>query len=251
MPRQESPAEKALHELDIYKTPLVPTRLRSSNPPTGNTSSVDLFKSRRGAHLILMQDDKRINRLGRKVSGKSEAPLVNETKPYAGEGGMKKLLARRKMELEDNEDGKETKFEDDVEQRVQHNGDEMEDGEREADTQLNGTSESIPPPLPPPSKADWFSAASSSSTSIPSSSLRVGRTKRAHIARPTTRPMKTKFSAAYEDDDPMDDGEGDQEEERRKERAMLDEAAKRAPLFEIPKDFTFAKVVCIYFYFYF
>jgi nucleoporin NUP1 len=247
VPRQESPAEKALHELDIYKTPLVPTRLRSSNLPasnTANSSSVDLFKSRRGAHLVLMQDDKRINRLGRKVSGKREALLVNETKPYAGEGGMKKLLARRKMEVEDDEEHKEPKVIE-VEQRAGYDEDAMEDGEKKVNHEFNRT-ESIPLPLPPPSKSDWFSMASSSSTAMPSSSLRVGRTKRAHIARPSARPMKTKFSAAYDDDDIMDDGEGDQEEERRKEREMLDEAARRAPVFEIPKDFTFAKVVSIY-----
>ncbi|KAF9459346.1 hypothetical protein BDZ94DRAFT_1312456 [Collybia nuda] len=236
---QENPAEKALHELEIYRTPLVPTRLRSSNPLSGPGPSVDLFKPRRGTHLVLMQDNTRMNRLGRKVSGKKEAHLVNETKPYAGEGGMKKLLARRKMEVEDVEEVKEDKLVN-AKPLVQHNGDGMEDGEKES----NSTSEHIPLPLPPLAKSDWLLTASGLSTlpaSTTSSSLRVGRNKRAHIARPTTRPMKTKFSAAYEDDDPMDD-EGDQEDERRKERAMLDEAAKRAPLFEIPQGFTFAKV---------
>lgn len=57
--------------------------MRSSNLPASiiATATPDIFKSRRPSHLILMQDDK--NRLGKKM-GKS--PMVNETKPYAGEG---------------------------------------------------------------------------------------------------------------------------------------------------------------------
>ena len=92
MPPQGAPAERALRQLDVYKTPLLPTRMRSSNLPASITATTtpDMFKCRR-LHLILMQDE----RLGKRT-GKS--PVVNETKPYAGQGGMRKLLARRKLE---------------------------------------------------------------------------------------------------------------------------------------------------------
>ncbi|KDR81385.1 hypothetical protein GALMADRAFT_206917 [Galerina marginata CBS 339.88] len=172
-----------------------------------------MFKSRRSSHLVLMKDDR--DRLGRRVSGSGKSPVVNETKPYAGEGGMKKLLARRKQEEE-------------------------EDTVSEDATPRASQPSPLPPdfiPVPPvPSKSDWFSTASGSSTS--GSSLRVGRAKtsRNHIQRPS----KTRFSAVYEEepDDIMDDNEN-----RQKERQMLEEAAKKVPVFTIPPDFSFAKDV--------
>ena len=95
-----------------------------------------------------------------------------------------------------------------------------------------------PPPAPPAS--DWFSTATSAPPAS-GSSLRVGRTKisRNHIQRPS-RPSKARFSAVYEEDadDAMDD-----DETRQKEREMLEEAAKKAPVFNIPADFSFAKDV--------
>ncbi|PPQ66838.1 hypothetical protein CVT26_009617 [Gymnopilus dilepis] len=215
----DAPAERALHQLDIYKTPLVPTRLRSSNIPASVAAATtpDLFKSRRSSRLILMQDDR--DRPGRRSAGKS--PVVNETKPYAGEGGMKKLLARRKQE-EEEEGGKEPES----------------TPAEEPTPRPRQTSPTpvAPPPAPPAS--DWFSTATSAPPAS-GSSLRVGRTKisRNHIQRPS-RPSKARFSAVYEEDadDAMDD-----DETRQKEREMLEEAAKKAPVFNIPADFSFAK----------
>lgn len=93
--RAANAAEKALHELDIYKTPLLPTRLR------GSSTIPDMFKPKpkRSSTPILMHSDQDEKpRLGRS-KGKD---TVNGTKPYAGEGGMKKMLARRRLE-EDEE----------------------------------------------------------------------------------------------------------------------------------------------------
>jgi nucleoporin NUP1 len=200
-----------------------------------------------------MQDDERVGRLGRKSNVKIDIPLVNETKPYAGEGGMKKLLARRRMEAEKYEQKTEVIGSDDAEEKV-HVG-VVENHTNDARPTLNGRSDELhtgvdptrPSSHPPPASKDWYSNASSSSTSASVSSLRVGRTKtRAHIVRPIARPMKTKFSAAYEDDDSMDDVDVPQgESEKQMEREMLDEAAKRAPVFKIPEGFSFAKEVCV------
>ncbi|KAG5651525.1 hypothetical protein H0H81_008337 [Sphagnurus paluster] len=226
-PRPENAIEKALHELDIYKTPLVPTRLRSSQNPS--TSSSDLFRSRRASQLVLM-DDKDRNRLGR--GGKKDK--LNQTKPYAGEGGMKKLLARRKQEVE--------KDDDDEVDVTQHDEDRMDDGVQKiekAERCVEAPPE-IPPPLPPTLKTDWMS--SNASSAAATSSLRVGRAKaRNHIVRPV-RPAKTKFSAAYDEDEAMEDDELESEAILRKqEREALEEAAKRAPVFQIPEGFSFAK----------
>lgn len=259
--RQASPAEKALHELDVYKTPLLPTRLRSNISGSSNliaaSASTDLFKSRRKFNLVLMQDDERVSRLGRKSSVKRDVrdvPLVNETKPYAGEGGMKKLLARRRMEAEKYNQKQEVCGSEDADQKVQALGvDDHSSGARPAlndeSDELHAGLDSIRPSSHPlPTSKGWYQTASSPYTSAPVSSLRVGRTKtRAHIVRPIARPMKTKFSAAYEDDDSMDDIETPQgENEKQVDREVLEEAAKRAPIFKIPEGFSFAKEVCFY-----
>ncbi|KAJ7632275.1 hypothetical protein FB45DRAFT_746021 [Roridomyces roridus] len=232
--RQPPPAERALHELDVYKTPLLPTRSRLRTtaasaadpalPPsiiaTADTS--DMFRPRRSSQLVLMREDRRPNALGRKSKGKTNKAKVNETKPYAGEGGMKKLLARRLKEVQADEE------QDPVSQPEGQTVASAEDLERVV-------SQPLPPP---PGPSDWQKNISAQSATS-GSSLRVGRTKtsRAHIARPG-RPSK--FSAAFVEE--VDDSMEDEEETRRqKERQELEETAKMLPTFNVPSGFTFAK----------
>ncbi|KAJ6618261.1 hypothetical protein B0H10DRAFT_1947658 [Mycena sp. CBHHK59/15] len=239
--RQPPAAERALHELDIYKTPLLPTRSRlrtstasPSDPsfPSNVSKAVDpsdMFRPRRSSQLLLMRDDRRASGLSRKSSygflddmnekdGKAKTTKVNETKPYAGEGGMKKLLARRMKEVQDGEEeGPESDHPAKEYVSCHVNGDHR----RAASSQKSV--ESLPPPSPPP-LPNWQDTTSSQAPYQSGSSLRVGRTKthRTHIARPA-RPSK-KFSAAEEDiDDFMDDGD---DGERQKELEALEEAAK-------------------------
>ena len=188
-----------------------------------------MFKSRRPSHLILMQDDK--DRLGKK-SGRS--PVANETKPYAGEGGMKKLLARRKLE-EDLEQESDRKDKDSQKDEIDHIP--KESGSTDSDT----SHYNLPTASLSGSKSgpDWFVTASGSSASTFGSSLRVGRVKtsRNHIQRPS----RARFSAVYEDD--VDDSMED-DDNRRTEREELEEAARKAPSFNIPEGFSFAPSVC-------
>ncbi|KAF8964107.1 hypothetical protein BDZ97DRAFT_1818002 [Flammula alnicola] len=225
---EDAPAERALQQLDVYKTPLLPTRMRSSNLPASITATTtpDMFKSRRKAHLVLTQEGR--DRIGRKVSGSGKSPVINGTKPYAGEGGMKKLLARRKQEVEEEEE--------DNEQKEKEAKSIDEDGTPRARQPSPPAIRTIPPPSVP-SGSDWFSTATSGSSSSSGSSLRVGRTKisRNHFQR----PAKTRFSAVYEEevDDNMED------EEKQKDRETLEEAAKKVPVFSMPAGFSFAKDV--------
>ncbi|KAJ7184165.1 hypothetical protein C8R46DRAFT_451817 [Mycena filopes] len=250
--RQPAPAERALHELDIYKTPLLPTRSRlrstASSPPDASSSSKssktadasDMFRPRRSSQLLLMRDDRRASGSSRRVSypfldteepkdkeGKTKKAKVNETKPYAGEGGMKKLLARRMKEVEEDDE--------DTQAQIKTPTDRPEE---------SGPEISQPPPLPLPpvsSGSDWQTKPESQSASS-GSSLRVGRTKtsRNHIARPPRLPKK--FSAAFEDeiDEFMDDGE-EMERERERDLRELNEAASRIPTFQMAPGFSFAK----------
>lgn len=241
MTPQGAPAERALHQLDVYKTPLLPTRMRSSNLPASITATTtpDMFKSRRPSHLVLMQDD--MDRSGRKT-GKS--PVVNETKPYAGEGGMKKLLARRKLE-EDHEHRNDQKDKSDHKDKLDHK--DRDDQKDQVDQMANETTSHCDSPSLPTAAAslsksgpDWFATASGSSVSTSGSSLRVGRAKtsRNHIQRPS----RARFSAVYEDD--VDDSMED-DGNRRSEREELEEAARRAPAFSISEGFSFANDISV------
>jgi nucleoporin NUP1 len=179
----------------------------------------DMFKSRRASRPVLMSDDRE-----KSTAKKNKGPVVNDTKPYAGEGGMKKLLARAKLEAEKER----------AREKDDGGGQNVDDPREEA----SGPSSVPLPPPPPLVTSDWFrSAVSGTSTATSGSSLRVGRqkTSRNHIQRPS----KSRFSAVYEDegDDTMED------DERSKERRMLEEAAKKVPQFNISSGFTFAKDV--------
>ena len=104
--RPTNAAEIALQELERYRTPLVPTRLGSANI---DVALPGLFQARKKARaLVLMKRDKRDDkpRLGHaskyinssKEKDKDSPSKNKNSKPYAGEGGLKKLLARRKQE---------------------------------------------------------------------------------------------------------------------------------------------------------
>lgn len=236
--RPVNAAEKALHELDIYKTPLLPSRLR------GSTTIPDIFKPkpRRSHTPIFMRSDKNEKpKLGKTKDKKQE---VNGTKPYAGEGGLKKMLARRKQEEE--------------EERQQEKVNAMDDGELDEEeivpTKKSGrpyvgkptdTPASQPekryesvPAIPPLPKFD--PSFDRTANNREQSSLRVGRTRtsRNHISRPTTR-SKNRFSAAYEDDDDEDQ----MLEEKSADVIALEEAARKVPAFRVPDGFSFAKEV--------
>jgi len=183
--------------------------MRSSNLPASIVASTtpDMFKSRRSSHLVLMQDDR--DRLGRKVSGSGKSSVVNETKPYAGEGGMKKLLARRKLELEE----------------------EGEENVQSKDTNSNFVSlDSVP-------GSDRFSTIASGHGER-SLNLRVGRSQ---TSRNHPRPYKANFSAKF--DEEPDDASEKANNHRQKKREMLKEPAKKVPTAELPTDFSFAKNV--------
>ncbi|KAL0063292.1 hypothetical protein AAF712_009787 [Marasmius tenuissimus] len=211
-----------LQELDFYRTPLVPTRLRSKAHGNNTADITDMFNRKRS--LILMGDDNRV-KLGRRGSRKEKKDAEeNESKPYAGTTGLKKRLAKHKQDEEEV-----------LRQSDSSRDDSMMSDKPPATEEKDSATQEIPPPVPPPAGEDFFSLARSSATSSSpqTSSLRVGRASRSHISRPP-RPSKTKFSAAYEDDE-------DVSEESRNEMAALEEAAKKVPVFQVPAGFTFAK----------
>ncbi|KAG8217226.1 hypothetical protein J3R82DRAFT_5312 [Butyriboletus roseoflavus] len=223
-------AEMALHELEVYKTPLLPTRLK------GATAVPDMFLHKEKKHITLMTEDRPVKpRLGTKSKGKEkgkrkERESMNGTKPYAGEGGMKKWLARRKKEEEEAQEKERAEAMEDERAEEENKCKEAEVQKKKREEELK-----VPPPPPP---APVFEPRVSREGPI-SSLLRVGRTRigRNHIERPVSR--RAKFSAAFEDEDE------DMEESRAAEQKVLEEAAGKAPAFEFPAGFTFAKEIII------
>lgn len=224
--RHHNPAERALHELDVYKTPLVPTRLRSSGKTGSSLPGVpDLFKSKRASKLVLMQDFER-----KDVQGKKKKKRPAEAKPYSGEGGMRRLLAKRKLEetdahvdksadrLSSGQTGGEKSS---LREIMPTTSSRQEVSDDLKNTELAFTFPEQPhvPPLP-------FSPGGSS--------LRVGRTKnRTSIPRPKTRASKSGFSAVFDEDETM-------EEDIQNEGSGGTQQENLA--YKAPEGFTFAKV---------
>jgi nucleoporin NUP1 len=202
-------AEKALHELDIYKRPLLPTRLRMQS---SQGTTPELLRQKKVHVPVPMrrrhgeEEDK--PRLGMKPN-KGGKPLkerkVNEAKPYAGEGGMKKMLARRRQEEDQVElaqvevltNDDDDRMIDEEEERVQKAKKEKRE---EKAKEVVGEIPS-PPRVDAPFAPDHF-APLAAGVSAGTSSLRVGRQKQSRMRPEAPRPRKAgaaRFSAIAEE----------------------------------------------------
>lgn len=222
--------EKVLRELEAYKTPLLPTRLQ------GSTVIPEMFKTKKARRIALMHDREKKPRLGMADKASASEKSADEAagvKPYAGRGGMKKLLARRQMEEEEEKE------------KERASAIETDEEEAEQTRHAKALNEKLveelrkAPAVPEPERPRSFVGGREQS------SLRVGRqrTSRNHIVRPQAKPRGGRFSAIYEDDDE----DGMEEHETEREIRELEEAAKKVPTFNIPAGFSFAKDVRLYF----
>ena len=239
--RSTNPAELALQQLERYRTPLVSARLGSANV---DGALPELFQTRKKARaLVLMKRDQRDDkpRLGQ-ASKFISAPKEKETealsksknsKPYAGKGGLKKLLARRKQEELDAEPTEDT-----IAQPL------IDDSELEP-VPPKRTSKITEPVRAP---ATFARKVSAPPASVPSFGVAGGRkptslrATRTHANTRTVGPTRNRnrFSAAYEDDEPDDVDDL---------AAVLEEPPKDnegisggLPKFEAPSGFSFAPV---------
>ncbi|CDO69016.1 hypothetical protein BN946_scf184834.g23 [Trametes cinnabarina] len=217
-------AEKALHDLDVYKTPLLPSRLR------GSQTIPDMFKPKKLHAPVLMRSEREHKpRLGtsEKLKDREQA---NAARPYAGRSSMKKMLAKRKMEEEEElkrerASAIETDQDEEASERQKVDG---KASERErVDNKIPDAT--LPPPEPAPPVRPIGGREQSS--------LRVGRTRvgRNHIERPVSKG-RNRFSAAFDDDE----GDDTMLDESR-EQKVAGEPKKLPILFESPKGFSFAQ----------
>ena len=174
-----------------------------------------MFKQKKVHAVVPMKSGKRdLPRLGtgrKKKKGKKEE---DARKPYSAHSSMKKLLQRRKMEEEAEND------------HIDHVMDTSDANAGDGAPIPSSAVEHVPTPLPEPDVPQHRVHARETS------SLRVGRSRINRPDRPTSvRPSRTKFSAAFEDDEPVDQRDQDVSKLETK------------PMFEPPKDFTFARDV--------
>ncbi|KAJ3482131.1 hypothetical protein NLI96_g7180 [Meripilus lineatus] len=217
-------AEKALRELDAYRTPLLPSRFK------GSSTIPDMFKLKRTHPPVLMRGD----RDERPRLGMSEKPGAKRkakddgksTKPYSGQGGMKKLLARRRKEEE--EEKREAAAAEAEEESVSSPTKVVEEEEiKEPDPIVFN-----PPPEEeaPPARAGGRGQ----------SSLRIGRTRTSRNHAPAIQSRsRNRFSAVYEDDG--DDQMG--EEGKAEASTQTVDSAPIPQLFKPPVGFSFANNV--------
>lgn len=233
-------AADTLNDLDAYKTPLLPTRLRmaSSAVGEGSTSVIpDMLRynkvkapapsrKRRGE-----KDEDLLLGLRRKKGAEKQAK-DNENTPYAGKAGYKKLLARGKVPGDEVDDdvAPTAEVRDTMEEDMP-----VQEPVKGANLGEKATPAAVPthedeseprdpfdlPPAEVPFAPAVFNPTVAAAGSVGPSSLRVGRSKtgRNHnsvqIARTPIRPSpKTggaRFTAVIEDDDEsMDAPEGDE-----------------------------------------
>ena len=220
----------------MYKTPLLPTRLR------GSSTVPDMFKPRRMHAPVLMHDRDRKPRLGmaEKAGEVEKAPEESQrVKPYAGSGGMRKLLARRRKEEQEEErkNGDEQEVQEQAQAIVTDEESNLRQNAQEVDAKLAvelnpaNPARELERPEPEP--------AVTSIGGREQPSLRIGRTRtsRSHIVRPKLKPRAGRFSALYEED------EDDAMEEGGQKEAKLTEKAAAS---QIPPGFSFAKVCLVY-----
>jgi nucleoporin NUP1 len=233
--RPTNAAEIALQELERYRTPLVPTRLGSANV---DVALPGLFQARKKARaLVLMKRDKRDDkpRLGHaskyinssKEKDKDTPSKNKNSKPYSGEGGLKKLLARRKQEVIEAESVEDP----DAEAMIDDNERELERPKRTS---------KIPEPVRSPATfARKVSAPPPSSfVSMTGRKPAHGRTSRARTVGPTR--TRNRFTAAYEDDEP--DGADDLTTMPEEPSKETESVSASLPKFEPPSGFSFAPV---------
>jgi nucleoporin NUP1 len=231
-------AEKALQDLDAYKTPLLPTRLRMSSSQVTIPESMKVKKVHVPVPMKSKKDGK--PRLGMQPPKPLKERKMNESKPYAGEGSVKKMIDRRRQEEQEDE----ARAAQEIEDRMDDGEDEQtplpKEKRRKEDVTAKGKEkdEQVPtePRVDAPFGDDYFAPLAPGASSG-ASSLRVGRQKqtRTHTEAPKV-PRKTgasRFSAAFDEAD-------DEEDSPRK-------APPAKPMFAPPSGFSFAPPAVSYF----
>lgn len=224
-------ATKIARELEMYKTPIIPSRYK-------DTKAIPEFLRQKKVHVPIPMSKK-----GRKVKpslGMAEKEEEDETvvergekKPYAGKGSLSKMLAKRRAEEEEEERLREVP-EDDESSAMPKKKDVGVTArivsESEDDRHRKRTSRSI-------AEDDPFSKpATSYDRNQPYG--RIGRTRTtASHARSVPfgqRKLGNKFSAAFDEEDSLDDISME-------DQTSVDKS--KAPTFDAPAGFSFASSV--------
>ncbi|KLO14865.1 hypothetical protein SCHPADRAFT_289326 [Schizopora paradoxa] len=219
-------ASKTLRELEMYKTPIIPSRYK-------DTKVIPEFLRQKKVHvpIPMSKKDRKVKPSLGMAEREVDAELAErgEKKPYAGKGSLSKMLAKRRAEEE--------------EERLQEVPEEDEVLEKSTKRDV-GVSARIVSESEDDRKYKSRSIAELDPFTKPATSYdrsqpygRIGRTRtprtgaHAKSAQLGQRKLGNKFSAAFDEEDSLDDISME-------EQASADKG--KAPAFEAPPGFSFA-----------
>lgn len=224
----------------MYKTPIIPSRYKDSK------AIPDFLKPKKVHVPIPMSRKERETKpsLGMASKGKSKGKEKAESKPYAGESGISKLLAKRQAEVEERSRKYNT-----LEDRDEEN--EEVGGKRDVGVYAKLTSESegestrkkkqVDAPIAP-AEDPFDKQVETTQGGRRQPYGRVGRARRENPIRVVkdARPVRSnRYSATFDDEDEDSNMDNDGTAEN-----VSKEPAKK-PAFEAPAGFTFANAVSL------
>lgn len=226
-------AGKAYHELEMFKRPIIPSRYK------GSQAIPEFLRPKKGHVPIPLPRKDRPAKPSLGMADKVEdvTKSKHKGKPYAGQGGMSKLLARRKAEVEEDDSHEEDTMDDSLDADTSRITDLSE-----VDVEKSENSKQVTKTLAKLHEDNPF-ARSPNGPSRPFG--RIGRVKEpkrpqsARIARPTRIAQSNKFSAAFDEDETdealMDTNDGE----------AMESEPRPEPKFSAPAGFSFGNPVSL------
>ncbi|KAI5124078.1 hypothetical protein M0805_003905 [Coniferiporia weirii] len=262
----QSTAEKTFHKLEMYKTPIVPSRYKDAKvipdflkPKRVHVPIPMPKKGREVKPSLGMAKNKSKIRDGQ---GENKEQTRGSGKPYAGKGGLSKLLARRKAEAEEERGRKKFGLVDE-EMDEEEEGQGIRIGKRDVGVSARLTSGSEDERAQKRRDANVEANTLQSSDPFAKSPVSLthggrsqpyGRVGRTRVRDPGLRSVPlgrtantNKFSAAFEEEEgaggedlAMDTADDAVDNAEKATSSTKEKEAGTVPAFVAPKGFTFA-----------
>ncbi|KAL5490072.1 hypothetical protein ACEPAI_4905 [Sanghuangporus weigelae] len=252
----KSLSEKTFHELELYKTPILPSRYKDA-------SEIPAFLKPKRSHVpVPMSKKGRVSRPSLGMAERYDADLDarDDGKPYARKSNVRKIMTRRKQEEEEDrqkkiadsaltnieeDDEMETDVEPPVVKRDVGVSAQIPSGSENERTKLNRNANATVDMLSGPSSnaTDPFGRQPITTTGGRQQPYgRVGRARTREPGQrsvPLSRPLN-KFSATTNDDESVTvEDEIMMDVSAAREKAQDDVGKAKVPAYEAPKGFSF------------
>ncbi|KAL5529455.1 hypothetical protein ACEPAG_5440 [Sanghuangporus baumii] len=252
----KSISEKAFHELELYKTPILPSRYKDA-------SEIPAFLIPKRSHVpVPMSKKSRVSRPSLGMAERYDADLDarDDGKPYARKSNVRKIMTRRKQEDEEDrqkkiadsaltnvedDDEMETDVEPPVVKRDVGVSAQIPSGSEDERMKLNRNANATVDVLPVPSSNVTDPFGRQPITTPGGRQQPYGRIGRARTREPgqrsvpLSRPLN-KFSATTNDDESVTvEDEIMMDVSAASEKPQNDVGKAKAPAYEAPKGFSF------------